>query len=92
MPKWLEEGFFIRLATPEFQTKEFYFIEQVEPSTYQYKWAAAVSSNTEDGPRNVEDLKPLATNRLYQCIFGIKTAALIYLNLPPNMRLWGTDK
>lgn len=92
MPKWLEEGFFIRLWTPEFEKKEFYFIERTESSTYQYKWAAAVSSNTEDGPRNVEDLKPLATNRLCQCIFGIKTAALIYLNLPPNTRLWGTDK
>jgi len=92
MPTFLEEGYFIRLATPEFEKKEFYFIEQAERARYVYKWAAAVSSNTEDGPRNIEDLKPLATNRLYQCIFGIKTGAYIYLNLPPNTRLWGTDK
>ena len=92
MPNWLEEGFFIRLSTPEFEKKEFYFIEQNERARYEYKWAASVASNTEDGPRNVEDLKPLATNRLYQCIFGIKGASYIYLNLPLNTRLWGTDK
>ena len=92
MPDWLEEGFFIRLATPEFQKKEFYFIDQIERARYVYKWAVAIATDTEIGPVNVEDLKPLSTNRLYQCVFGIKTAAYVYLNLPLNTRLWGTDK
>lgn len=92
MPTWLEEGYFIRLSTPEFETKEFYYIDQAEKARYKFKWPASVASNTEDGPQNVEDLKPLATNRLYQGIFGIKSACYIYLNLPLNTRLWGTDK
>jgi hypothetical protein len=92
MSNWINEGFFIRLSTPEFETKEFYFVEQTEMARYKFKWPESVASNSEDGPRNVEDLKPLATNRLYQGIFGIKTACYIYLNLPLNTRLWGTDK
>jgi hypothetical protein len=92
MPNWLEEGFFIRLSSPEFEKKEFYFVEQTERARYEYKWPASVASNTENGPNNVEDLKPLATNRLYQCIFGIKGACYIYLNQPLSTRLWGTDK
>jgi hypothetical protein len=92
MKGFLDEGFFIRLSTPEFEKKEFYFVEQTELSRYKFKWPSSIASNTENGPQNVEDLKPLATNRLYQGIFGIKSACLIYLNLPLNTRLWGTDK
>lgn len=92
MPKWLEEGYFIRLFTPETGKKIFYFITHTEPARYIYTWAATIAKNTEDGPREVEDLKPLAINRLYQGIFGIKTACYIYLNLPINTRMWGTDK
>jgi hypothetical protein len=92
MKGWLEEGFFVRLTTPERYTKEFFFVEQTEHARYKYTWAATIAKDTEDGPRNIEDLKPLATDRLYQCIFGIKTACYIYLNLPLNTRMWGTDK
>jgi len=92
MKGWLEEGFFIRLTTPEIATKEFYFVDRIEMSRYRFTWPATIATDTEDGPRNVEDLKPLATNRLYQGIFGIKTACYIYLNLPANTRMWGTDK
>ena len=92
MKGWLEEGFFIRLATPEKGIKEFYFVDRTEPARYEYVWGANIATDTEDGPRNVEDLKPLATDRLYQVIFGIKTACYIYLNLPLNARMWGLDK
>jgi len=92
MPEWLKEGYFIRLTSPEFNTQEFDFIEQTERARYVFDWPSSIASNAEDGPRNVEDLKPLALNRLYQGIFGIKTGALIYLNLPLNTRLGGTDK
>lgn len=89
---WIEEGFFIRLATPQFNEKQFYFIDQTEKANYLYTWTSSITKDTESGPLNVEDLKPLATNRLYQCIFGIKGACYIYLNSPLNVRLWGTDK
>lgn len=92
MPRWLEEGYFIRLYSPEFDTKEFYYVNQTERARYQFNWPASVPSNTENGPQNVEDLKPLSINRLYQGIFGIQSACYIYLNLPLNTRLWGTDK
>lgn len=92
MTGWLSEGYFIRLTTPEKAMKEFFFVDQVERAKYVYTWAATIAKDTEDGPRNIEDLKPLATNRLYQCIFGVKTACYIYLNLPLDTRLWGTDK
>jgi len=92
MPKFLEEGFFLRLTTPERKTKEFYFVDRAVIARYVFTWPATIAKDTEDGPRNVEDLKPLAIDRLYQGIFGIKTACYIYMNLPLNARLWGTDK
>lgn len=84
--RWLLEGHFLQLEDT------FYFVRQKERARYVYKWEETISSDSESGPYNIEDLKPLATDRLFQGIFGVRSSCLIYLNTPTDKRLWGTDK
>lgn len=90
--RWHIEGDYLRLYSPETERWSFYYVKQREQALYIHKWSEKISPNTESGPEDLEDLKPLALNRLDQVIFGVKTRCLIYLNLPHETRRWGTDK
>ncbi|MBW2672940.1 MAG: hypothetical protein JRD89_05915, partial [Deltaproteobacteria bacterium] len=101
--RWHIEGDYLRLYSPETETWRFYYVKQREQALYIHKWSEKISPNTESGPEDLEDLKPLALNRLDQVIFGVKTRldqvifgvktrCLVYLNLPHETRRWGTDK
>lgn len=90
--RWLSEGFYLRVYSPETGEFTFFVVEQREPSIYVHKWSEKIATNEESGPEDLENLKPLNLNRLDQVIFGIKGGCLIYLNLPHETRRWGTDK
>jgi len=60
----------------------------MEVGRWHIEWSEKISPNTESGPEDLEDLKPLALNRLDQVIFGVKTRCLIYLNLCGRWDTW----
>ncbi len=89
---WVQEGYFIRVREPGSGIKKFYFVEQSEMARYQHTWSTTIAKDVENGPELIENLKPLSLDRLFQCVFGIKTACYLYLNLPLDSRIWGTEK
>ena len=90
--KWLIEGYFIKLYDPSSQLYNYYYVSQREKSEYVHTWSATIASDAESGPEELENLKPLALDRIYQTVFGIKTSCLIYVDFPQGTRRWGTDK
>ena len=90
--KWLIEGHFLKLYDPATREHTFYVVTQRERAEYEHVWSENISAGAESGPENLENLKPLSIGRLYQTIFGIDVAALIYIDFPQGSRRWGTDK
>lgn len=72
-------------AKPE----KFYFVDVAKPSKYTFKWTKDIVINSEDGPQNIDKLKPGRTDVFYQVIFGIRPNAWIYINIPADTRLAG---
>lgn len=95
---FLKPGYFVQVQEPDTMVKKFYSADQVEYARYVYRWQTSagaddpVTPGQENGPKNVEDLKPLSLDHLFECVFGIRGPAYIYLNLPLETRLWGTAK
>lgn len=95
---FLKPGYFVQIADPDTGVKKFYHVEQAEYSRYVWRWQTsagaddAVTSGAEEGPQNIENLKPLSLDHLFEVVFGIKGPAYVYLNLPLETRLWGTSK
>jgi hypothetical protein len=91
--KWLREGGYIKLDNPENGSITYYYVERVWHATYNYPWSATVAAGAESAEEVIENLKPIALDMIFQCLFGIKhTDLLIYLNLPTGDRVGGTPK
>lgn len=69
--------------------EKFYFVKVSKQSKYVHKWSQDVSANNENGPQNIDKLKPDRKDVYYQIIFGIRPNAYIYINIPPDTRLGG---
>lgn len=95
---FLKPGYFIQLRDPDEGTKKFYSVVQSEFARYVWRWQdssgadVAVIGGQESGPYNIENLKPLSLEHLFEIVVGIKGPAYVYLNLPLETRLWGTSK
>jgi len=66
---------------------------------YEYDWPNTVDSLTEDGPEVPTDLEVTkgynagsGLNRLWQFIFGIRGQALVYIQLPTDLKRHGVPK
>lgn len=90
--KWLIEGYFLKLYDPGMKEYTYYWVAQRERAEYVHTWSGSITKDTESGPEALENLKPLSTGRLYQTVFGVETACLIYVDFPQGTRRWGTDK
>ena len=90
--EFLKAGYFVQVVDPDTGISRHKQVESVEPGRYVHRWDAAIAAGAEASEQAIEDLKPMNLKYLYQCIFGIKGPALIYLNLPLETRLWGTGK
>jgi len=90
--EFLKPGYFVDVVDPDTNISRYRQIESIEPGRYVHTWDEAIAAGSESSEQALDDLKPLNTAYLYQCVFGIKGPAFVYLNLPLETRLWGTGK
>ncbi|MCK4730991.1 MAG: hypothetical protein KAT65_00905, partial [Methanophagales archaeon] len=90
--KWLIEGHYLKVYDPATRAYAYYYVAQRERAEYEHVWSATIAKGVESGPEDLENLKPLATGRLYQTIFGIDVSVYVYVDFPQGSRRWGTDK
>ncbi len=90
--KWLLEGHFLKVYDPATRKSVYYFVTQREYADYVHIWSTTIAKAADSGPENLENLKPLATGRLYQTIFGVDVSVFVYVDFPQGTRRWGTDK
>ncbi len=94
---WLREGYFISYLVEG--TRYYEHIVQRDLGHWEYDWPETVSATSDSGPfvpANLEITRGFDektnTNRLWQCIFGIKGQSLIYVELPTDLHRHGIPK
>lgn len=94
---WLREGYFISYLVDGIRYYE--HIVQRDLAHWEYDWEETIAAGEESGPyvpANLEitrgyDPRTL-TNRLWQMIFGIKSQAYVYVELPTDIHRHGIPK
>ena len=86
MKKWISEGHFLKIYD------KFYYVDAAEVGFYEYTWSKSIDANTLSDPEDIEDLKPISLDRLFQCAFGVEEGVLAYINIPADKARFGTEK
>ncbi len=95
---FLKPGFFVKLQDPDTSESSFLSVESAEYARYVHRWQTSagaddpIAAGAESAEQSIENLKPMNMDYLYECVFGIRGPAYVYLNLPLETRLWGTGK
>ena len=86
MTKWIEEGHFVSFDN------RFFWVVGSEKSRYVYNWTAVLAGQTEAAAEDIENLKPLSLDRLFQIAMGVPDGILAYVKIPTDKARFGTDK
>lgn len=94
--EFLRPGYNVQVQEPDVAGQGKYRkVVKSEMARYSYRWNDAagadepISPGTESAEKIIVDLKPLSTEEIYECIFGIRGPAYIYMNLPLQTRVGG---
>lgn len=85
MVNWIDEGHFISY------NNEYFYVANKERGRFAYTYAT-IAGETEAAAEDIENLKPLSSDRLFQCAFGIPEGLLAYIKIPTDKARFGTDK
>jgi len=94
---WLREGYFISYLRNGIRYYE--FIRARDLAHYVYEWHETIQPGTESGPHVPANITMTLgydpdtfLNRIWQTIFGIKSQAYIYVELPTDTHRHGLPK
>ena len=94
---WIKSGHFISYYDESVQYFE--YVRQRDMAHWEYDWYEDIAAGSESGPvvpTNLEITqgyqKSTNTNRIWQMIFGIKSQAFIYIELPTDLHRHGIPK
>ena len=94
---WIKEGTIINYLREGVEYYE--LVLQRDMAHWVYEWPETISTETESGPYTSELLeitkgydKTTNTNQIWQLIFGIRSQALVYVELPTDLHRHGIPK
>jgi len=94
---WIKSGHFISYFSESVQFFE--YVRNRDMAHWEYDWPETIEAGSESGPvvpANLEITQGYQaatnTNRIWQMIFGIKSQAFIYIELPTDLHRHGIPK
>lgn len=86
MTEFLKEGHFVSFD------ENYFWVSAAEKARYVYPWSVVIAGQTEAAAEDIENLKPLSMDRVFQCAMGVPEGVLAYIKIPTDKARFGTDK
>lgn len=84
--EWLKEGHFVSFDG------RFFWVVASEMGRFAHPWSTVVGGKSEATAEDIENLKPLSLDRLFQCAMGMPEGLYAYIKIPTDKSRYGTDK